>query len=676
MNALSSAKLIFALRTTAAALLAAYAAFVINLPQAATSMMTVFIVSQPLAGMVLSKSLFRVVGTVIGASAAVLFAALFAQTPELMVGAASLWIGACVAVSVLLRDAPAAYGALLSGYTVAIIAFPNVDAPQAVFLSALDRGAEICVGIVAATVLSQTLFPQTAAEALKRATGAAVASVAAFAADTLRGRPDRTQAMRDRRAMISAVLKLDGLRVHAAFDDAGVRLSNRRLRLLHGRLMNLLALVVSIHDRMEILREQFPDKVEALRPRLRQAADALEHRGDPQALAAARARLASALPDTEAMRGDRGLVVERVLLVRAMDLLDFAADVERLGEARGPAQALKDESADDVALARYRDPRLALVSGGVAAIALIVISVFWSASGWNAGAGAAVMVAVMTSLFAQQDDPAAAAGAFFKATVAATAIAAVYAFAVLPRIEGFETLAISFAPLLIGAGYAMTFPRFALLGLAVALGALNLINLTNVATHDFAAFANNALAQLVGIGVAAALLGTLRPIGASWPIARLVRGLHEDLAGAMAGRDVGRLAFEARMFDRIDGLMARLDLSDPDQLALEQGALAGVRVGLNALALRRVARTLPAPADQAVSDALAALTRHFRRLARGEASAVPLDRLDAALDAALDPRLGAREDADDLPIWIAALRGALARHPKLFGAPAPEGGAA
>ncbi|MFD1333865.1 FUSC family protein, partial [Methylopila musalis] len=287
MNALASAKLVFALRTAAAALLAAYAAFTINLPQAATSMMTVFIVSQPLAGMVLSKSLFRIVGTVVGASVAVLFAGLFAQTPELMVGAASLWIGACVAVSVLMRDAPSAYGALLSGYTVAIIAFPNVDAPQAVFLAALDRGAEICVGIVAATVLSQTLFPQTAADALKRATGAAVGAVMAFAADTLRGRPDRTQAMRDRRAMVSAVLKLDGLRVHAAFDDAGVRLSNRRLRLLHGRLMNLLALVVSIHDRMEILREQYPDKVEALAPLLAQAADALAPRPDAEALAAA-----------------------------------------------------------------------------------------------------------------------------------------------------------------------------------------------------------------------------------------------------------------------------------------------------------------------------------------------------------------------------------------------------
>ncbi|MFD1332266.1 hypothetical protein ACFQ4O_09685, partial [Methylopila musalis] len=66
----------------------------------------------------------------------------------------------------------------------------------------------------------------------------------------------------------------------------------------------------------------------------------------------------------------------------------------------------------------------------------------------------------------------------------------------------------------------------------------------------------------------------------------------------------------------------------------------------------------------------------FRRLARGEASAPPLDRLDAALAAALDPRLADRSDVDELPLWIVALRGALARHPGLFGAPAPVGGVA
>ena len=163
----------------------------------------------------------------------------------------------------------------------------------------------------------------------------------------------------------------------------------------------------------------------------------------------------------------------------------------------------------------------------------------------------------------------------------------------------------------------------------------------------------------------------LRPIGAAWPVARLTKGLRADLAEAIAGRSVpGRLAFESQILDRVDGLMRRLDLSDPEQLALEQGALAGIRVGLNAIALRNVVRDLPESVSAPLAGALADVARHFRRLARGESSSPPLERLDAALDAALDARLAGRLDAADAPVWISAVRGGLAQHPRMFGAAA------
>src|SRR3954465_3087791 len=66
----------FSLKTFAAAVLAVYIAFRLDLPQPSWSMLTVYVVSQPLAGMVLSKSVFRVLGTVIGAVPALQPAAL------------------------------------------------------------------------------------------------------------------------------------------------------------------------------------------------------------------------------------------------------------------------------------------------------------------------------------------------------------------------------------------------------------------------------------------------------------------------------------------------------------------------------------------------------------------------------------------------------------------------
>ncbi|WP_020180612.1 FUSC family protein [Methylopila sp. M107] len=679
MSPAATQKLVFALRTTLAGLLAAWIAFTANLPQASTSMMTVFIVSQPLTGMVLSKSLFRVVGTVTGAVVAVALTALFSEAPELFALAVSLWIGSCVAVAVFMRDAPAGYGALLSGYTVAIVALPAVGAPDTVFQAAMDRGAEIFVGIMVATTLSQVFFPQSAAGALKRATSAAVASASAWAAETLKGRPDAEKVSRDRRKLVADVSRLENLRIHASFDSAEIRLSGRRVRLLHARLVSLLALLVSVHDRMETLRAERPDSAARLRPLMAQAADAMAPEASEAKRSEARDALLGAAPDLDAMRTERAGVFERTILLRVADLVDMRGDIARLSDPAGGAVEIEPVDADD-ALSRYRDVQLSLVSGATAFTAMLVIQAFWIASAWTSGAGAAVMVAVMTSLFAQADDPSRPAHVFLVMTAIGSLAAGIYVFGILPGLEGFETLALVLSPLLFAAAYAMATPTLALPALAGAIGAINLLSLTNVMTPDFETFANAAIGQMIGIGGAAVLLRILRPIGAAWPVARLTAGLSADLADVAAGRESGRLAFESRMFDRIDGLMTRLDLADTDNVAVEQGALAAVRVGLNMLALRRVVRDLPAEVSGPVVEALAELARHFRRLARRKASAPPFGRLDAALDASLGADLPAREGAADLPVWIASIRMALAQHPRLFGDAAspvePKGAAA
>jgi hypothetical protein len=84
---------IFAAKTTASGLIALLVAFTFNLDQPYWALLTVFIVSQPLQSrQVLAKSLYRIIGTVIGAAVALLFVALFAQERVLFLGALALWI--------------------------------------------------------------------------------------------------------------------------------------------------------------------------------------------------------------------------------------------------------------------------------------------------------------------------------------------------------------------------------------------------------------------------------------------------------------------------------------------------------------------------------------------------------------------------------------------------------
>ena len=152
---------IFAAKTTASGLIALLVAFTFNLDQPYWALLTVFIVSQPLqSGQVLAKSLYRIIGTVIGAGMALLFVALFAQERVLFLGALALWIGLCAFGSQYARNF-AAYSFVLSGYTVAIVGIPGaLDAGNAFYI-ATGRVTEVCLGIIVAATVNHITPPSS-----------------------------------------------------------------------------------------------------------------------------------------------------------------------------------------------------------------------------------------------------------------------------------------------------------------------------------------------------------------------------------------------------------------------------------------------------------------------------------------------------------------------------------
>ena len=112
---------------------------------------------QPVLGASLRKSMFRMIGTVIGAIGIVILAALFRQDRVGFLVGLALWCAVSAFVATLLRNF-AAYAAALAGYTAAIIAIDVLGPVGAsdtgiVFILAIDRALEICIGIVCAGVV-------------------------------------------------------------------------------------------------------------------------------------------------------------------------------------------------------------------------------------------------------------------------------------------------------------------------------------------------------------------------------------------------------------------------------------------------------------------------------------------------------------------------------------------
>src|ERR1700739_3953907 len=110
---------VFSVKSYVAAVIAYYVALRVGFSQPQWALLTVYIVSQPLAGAVLSKALFRLLGTLLGGAAAVAFVPAFVNEPLVLSFVLALWLGLCVYVALLERT-PRSYVFLLAGYTASI----------------------------------------------------------------------------------------------------------------------------------------------------------------------------------------------------------------------------------------------------------------------------------------------------------------------------------------------------------------------------------------------------------------------------------------------------------------------------------------------------------------------------------------------------------------------------
>ncbi|WP_158807833.1 FUSC family protein [Beijerinckia sp. L45] len=143
----------YAFRIWFAMVIALGAAFWLQLDSPSSAAITVAILAQPRRGQAFQKAGYRVLATIVGVVASIVITALFSQTRDLFLLATAAWLALCVYVASY-YDGNRAYGAVLSGYTVSLVAVIQIDAPQNVFIAGLSRGAAVTVGIAAIALVN------------------------------------------------------------------------------------------------------------------------------------------------------------------------------------------------------------------------------------------------------------------------------------------------------------------------------------------------------------------------------------------------------------------------------------------------------------------------------------------------------------------------------------------
>jgi uncharacterized membrane protein YccC len=634
MPKITRAAVLFSVNSFAASMLALFIAFSIGLPRPYWAMTTAYIVSQPLAGAVRSKAAYRIMGTLVGAAAAVALVPSLVDAPVLLSLALALWVGGCLAISLLDRT-PRSYLLMLAGYTAAIIGFPSVSQPGAVFDVAVSRVVEIGLGIVCATLVHSLVFPRPVGDAFSARATAWLADADRWALDLLAGR-DEAASLRDRRHMAAAASEIQILASHLPFDTSRLRETTAVVQVLNDRMLLLIPILSGVSDRLAALRLEAGQLDAGVGEAVGDIARWIEDRAPADRGAELAARLAAFSP-----RGTswRDLLTES-LAIRLSDL------VVQLGEAHALLahlrahdtplpQPLAQAVAGATARRMHRDPGMAILSGAAAAIAILLTCAIWIQTGWGDGASAAVMAAIFCCFFATLDDPAPAILQFGLASVIVLPVSALYLFAILPAIDSFLMLALVLAPVLLLLGLLVPNPKTAGASLAMILGFSNALALTETFTADAAAFLNANLGQFVGMFTAVFVTRTIRSMSVDASVQRLLRqtwrGLAELARGAHAPAPA---AFAARLVDRLGLLTPKLAQDDASGDAIGAEALRHLRVGMNIVALQQSRAELSGAARHACERLLAGVADHFAARSAGRETVPPaqlLIQLDQAL---------------------------------------------
>lgn len=644
------ADLVFALKTFAASMLALVIALAMDLPRPYWAMATVYITSQPLAGATSSKAFFRVMGTLVGATMTVALVPNLIDAPELLCLAIALWVGLCLYLS-LLDGTPRSYVFMLAGYTVALIGFPSVSEPGAIFDTAVARVEEISLGIICASLVSTIVFPRSVAPAVAHRVDSWL-SDARRLSEVVLLREGSGETRRGKRLKLATdIVEIDTLSTHLAYDRLTDRNAVTGLSEIRLRILTLLPVIASLEDRLAALGEEALRRQPELKRLLEDlaqwiASDVSERRPAE--------RIRAAISEQQAVL-DGGADWERIittsLLSRLRELVDLSRDCRVLTEAIAESRnvstlELAFHSEAGAAPVRHRDRGLALWSAAGAVVAILICCAFWIGTGWPDGASAPMMAAVACSFFAAQDEPARFIRSFGRWSLVAIVVVAVYLFAVVPAISHLEVLVVALAPTFLLYGFLIGRPATAGTGMALAANTATLLAIQSTYSADFASYANSAVAFFIGVVIAEIVTRIARGVGAEWVANRLVLSNWKALAVAAERRGQrDRAEFAGLMLHRLGLLVQRIAyLSESDRR--DTDSLAQLRIGINIIDLRRARYGLAASTIAVIDDMLDRLAVACRSYAGDGMPAELLTSVDRALAQAVkDPNDSAREDA-------------------------------
>lgn len=619
---------LFVFKTILAAMLAMWISMRFDLDQPRTAMITVFIVMQPQTGLVLTKSLYRIGGTLAGTVASLVLVSLFAQERELFILGLALWVGFCTAGAAFFRNFKS-YGFVLAGYSAAMIGVPAALQPQAFFSLATSRLTEVTLGILCAGVVSDVIFPRRLSDVITGNVRNRYVEFIAFVRASLAGSVGQRELERMQLLLVGHVITLESIRSAGILEDPEVRARDLRLRKLNSEFMAASTTFHSFRQLRQRLTKNSTPAGLALNALYESLGETLVMAGEVPLNADGANRAARVIAAFRALLQRRVEEVRRTFsdIADPQYKMDFDTAVELLyrfvrelhAYSKSYARLLEKESGpkppDDIRFVSRTDPVVALMTGGRAFFAILLVGVFWIASAWPYGASALTFVAIVSSLFAMAPNPPLVVRRMTIGFTAGFFAALLFKFLVMSSLYGFVLLCAGLVPVLMVGLYLCTKPKWVDAGAGFVIFFTTMLAPGNPMQFNPVAFVNEGGAVIMGILVAGTMFETLIPATGSWLKLRWARQMRHQVVMVCFDPLVGLIhRFESGTHDLLYKLVSIRQGSPERDPQLLSSMFPVIEIGRAIIHLRQDADSIrmPLPLSERVQECIKSTACFFR----------------------------------------------------------------
>lgn len=562
---------IFATKTFIAGMLALFIAFELNLSYPIWAMGTVFVIANPYSGMVASKSLYRLLGTSIGAIFAVIITPYLMNTPWLFTFVLACWVGICLYLSLLDRT-PRSYVVMLAGYTAVIICFNSIYYIDkiSIFDMALGRFLEISIGVICSAVVTSTILPMHIAPVVENRVAKTMADTQKLF-DLILSNPKSHQ--ENYTKLLAEIARdtsdLHSMLVHLSYEKSKLKNMTKALQELLHQVKMSVANLVAMSERLKQLDQIDQSYWQVLQNLhidihtfLADQQTILEHELNhlpPDFDQKFDLIFAQVHPTQRVMLGGLKMDIRHFIQnVRAVRLIwqRMQQGDNRLPETIVPLTTSYPSLHRDYGVA---------VRGGISAFLIIMIaSSLWILSGWQSGFMMAQMAAISACVLTALDNPVPALKVFIRANVYAAIVVFIYAYGIFPHVHSFIELMLVLAPFLIFCLMLYLHPPLNGLGLPLIMGGVMGMNIQNHYLMDQVAFFDFSIGTIIGPIISVYIVHLVRAMSPEMTVQRIL-SLHDH-----AMKKAVRMHYGANFRIHLRSMLDRIGVLNSKQVQSEQ----------------------------------------------------------------------------------------------------------